>query len=73
MEVFERLSLTDANVNDLVLSYTSEQLRHQVVAHALFTNPPPDGTKRQVWARWRWNKMQFHINAIHRLGIEARA
>jgi hypothetical protein len=73
MEVFECLTLTDANVNDLVLFYTSEQLRHLEVAQALFANPPLDSTERQVWARWRWNEMQFHINTIHRLRLEARA
>jgi hypothetical protein len=42
MEGFERLSPADDDlVEDLLLSYTLEQLRHHVLAQVLFANPPP--------------------------------
>jgi hypothetical protein len=50
-----------------------EQLRHHEVAQALFANPPLEGVDRQACARWRWNKMESHIDDIHLLKIAARA
>jgi hypothetical protein len=47
MEGFECLLLTeDRVIEDLALSYTSDQLHRHVVAQALFANPPPEGVER---------------------------
>jgi hypothetical protein len=58
MEGFEHHLLADAGfIEDLVLSYMLEQLRHHVVAQALFANPLPEGVERQAWAQWRWSEL----------------
>jgi hypothetical protein len=47
MEGFERHSLTDGGLlDDPVLSYTLEQLRHHEVAQALQANMPLEGVER---------------------------
>jgi hypothetical protein len=73
MEGIECLSLTDDGFNvDPVLSYMPEQLYHHEVVPALLANPLTEDIERQIWSCWHQNEM-FHIDTIHRLGLEARA
>jgi hypothetical protein len=67
------LSFTaDSLIEDPTLSYMPEQLRHLVVAQTVLANLPPEGVERRAWAQWRWNEVQFHIDAIHLLKLAAR-
>jgi hypothetical protein len=51
MEGIECLSLADDGLDDdPMLSYTPTQLRHHEVTQALLTNPPREGTERQIWS-----------------------
>jgi hypothetical protein len=73
MDGMECLSLTEDGLdNDPVLSYTPAQLHHHEAAQVLLANPPPEGTKRQIWSRW-YRDMTFHIDAIQYPGLEAQA
>jgi hypothetical protein len=72
MDGMEQLSLTDNGLDDeLVLSYMQAQLRHHEVVQVLLANSPPDGAEGQILFRLCWNEL-FHVNAIHRLGLEAQ-
>jgi hypothetical protein len=63
----DHLSFAD----DPVLSYTPTQLRYHEVPQALLANPPLEGVEERIWSHWLRNEL-FHINAIYRLGLEAR-
>jgi hypothetical protein len=73
MEGFKHLSFIadDGLIEDLALSYTPEQFHHHVAVQELFAYPPLGGVERWAWAQWHWKEFQFHIDAIHPLGLPA--